>query len=555
MRQRWPIPAAVRAARRCAACLLAVYLFFVAHLFYVALFAAQFLTVQVVGAQNPQIGRDRQILKIQGLIEHSNLPEAEKLLDNAVKQFPSDAGFDNLRGIIEAQQGDHAGAESSFRRAIQRSPKFTGAYLNLGRLYQESSAADPRTRSKALDVYARVLDYEPKNEEANYQSALLLLQQGMFQESLSHLSRLPEEVQGRAQALSIFCADYAAIGKRTAADDAAARLLADPEFSEADAQQIFPGLAAGNRDDLVIALLEGLRKRMELSPQALHALGSAYVRTHRLAEARAMLEKSATGENLSAGLLRELARVAREQRDYKGSLGYLAHARDLAPENAGIHYDFGLVCLDLELLAEAGNAFEKALKLEPENASFNYAMGSVAAFRHDPAEAVPFFQKYLQLKPDDPRGKLAIGTALFRAKDYDAAIPWLTEAVKAPETTTAAHYYLGAIALQQRRLEDAFGQLQLAVKAKPNYANALAELGQYYIMKKDYGAAETQIKHALEIDPDYLAANLYLLTLYTRTGDSRREAQAKHFEELQKLRDEKAQELMRIVEVRPFETP
>ena len=125
MRQRWLIPAAVRAARRCATSLFAARLFFVAHLFFFALFAAQFLTAQVVGAQNPQMAMDRQILKIQGLIEHSNLPEAEKLLDNAVKQFPTDAGFDNLRGIIEAQKGDHAGAESSFRRAIQRSTKFT----------------------------------------------------------------------------------------------------------------------------------------------------------------------------------------------------------------------------------------------------------------------------------------------------------------------------------------------------------------------------------------------------------------------------------------------
>src|SRR6185437_10054956 len=216
-----------------------------------------------------------------------------------------------------------------------------------------------------------------------------------------------------------------------------------------------------------------------LSPALLYALGTAYARTNRLADARATLEKSAAGNTMSVPLLLELARIAHQQQDYKGSLGYLAHARDLAPANAGIHYDFGLVCLDLDLLAEAGNAFEKAVKLEPENASFNYAMGSVAAFRHDPAEAVPFFQKYLQLKPDDPRGKLALGTTFFRAKDYDAAVPWLTDALKAAETATAAHYYLGTIALQQHRLEDAFAELQSALKAKPDYANALAELGQY----------------------------------------------------------------------------
>jgi tetratricopeptide (TPR) repeat protein len=529
MRQRWPIPAVALAALFYATCLLS--------------------------AQDHLSARDDKILQIQSLIGEYDLAEAEKLLNEAVKQFPADAGFANLRGIIDAQQGNPTAAARSFRRAIQHSPRFTGAYLNLGRLYQEDSASDPQASLKALEIYARVLDYEPKNQEANYQTAALLQQQGKFQESLLHLSRLPEEVQVRAQALSIFCADYAATGNRQAADGAAAGLLADPEFSEADAQQILPGVVAGKRDDLVILLLEGLQKRQALSPQLLHALGSAYARNHRFDEARAALERSAAGENLSPGLLVELARVAHEQRDYKGSLGYLAHARDLAPENANIHYDFGLVCLDMDLLAEAGNAFEKAVKLEPENASFNYAMGWVAAFRHDPAEAAPFFQKYLQLKPGDPRGKLALGTAFFRAKDYDAAIPWLTEAVQASETATAAHYYLGAIALQQRRLDDAFSQLQLALKANPDYANALAELGQYYLIKKEYGEAEKQIRRALELDPDYLAANLYLLTLYTRTGDSHREEQAKHFEELQKRRDEKAQELMRIVEVHPFETP
>jgi len=221
MRQHWPIPAVALAALFCATYLLA--------------------------GQDNRSARDRRILQIQHLIEEHNLGDAEKLLNEAAKQFPADAGFDNLRGIIQAQQGNSAAAERSFSRAIQRSPRFTGAYLNLGRLYQENSASDPQASRKALETYARVLDYEPRNEEASYQTAALLLQQGKFQESLVHLSRLPEEIQGRSHALSISCADYVATGNRKAADDAAARLLADPEFSEGDAQQILSGAGTGKR--------------------------------------------------------------------------------------------------------------------------------------------------------------------------------------------------------------------------------------------------------------------------------------------------------------------
>jgi tetratricopeptide (TPR) repeat protein len=442
-----------------------------------------------------------------------------------------------------------------FLQAVKKERRFTGAYLNLGRLYQEHAAVDPQAQRKAVRVYEQVLKYEHKNAEAHYQSAVLLLQQEKYQESVNHILQLPEESRSTAQTLSLLCADYAAVGERTRAGDAVTALLANPDFSGADAQQALLGLRAGKRDDLIVTLLEGFEKREPLPAGLLQALALAYEGVGRLAESRTVLERSLTPENLAVQPLFELARVARKQRDYQGSLGYLAHARDLEPKNAGLHYFFGLVCMDMHLIAEARNSFEKAVQLDPENPSYNYAMGAISTFLHDPAEAVPYFEKYLKLKPADLRGKLALGAAFFRAKDYEAAIPRLKEAVKNAETATAAHYYLGAIALQEHRLDEAFGDLQQSLKNKPDYADALAELGQYYLMRKDYEQAEKQIHRALEIDPDHYPANFYLLTIYTRTEDSRKEEQAKRFEELKTLLAEKTQEFLRIVEVRPLETP
>ena len=505
--------------------------------------------------QNHTSERDQKILQIQQLIQDHDLEEASREILEAAKQYPSDAGFDNLLGIVAAQQGNYTAAEMSFHQALKREPKFTGASLNLGRLYQEKSAVDSQARWKALEVYLGVLAYDPKNAEANYQSAALLLEQGKYRDSLDHISQLPEERQAEAQVLSILCGDYAGLGGRERADDAAARLLSHPNFSEPDAQQALLGLRTGRRNDLVISLLEGLQKRQPLPLELLRALGLAYEGTGRLGEARAALEKSITPESLRVGSLLELARVARRQQDYQSSLGYLAHARDLEPNNAGIHYYFGLVCMDLNLVAEARNSFEKAVQIEPENPEYNYAMGVASAFRHDPGEAVPYFEKYLKLKPQDPRGTLALGAALFRAKDYDAAVPRLKEAAMIPEIATTAHYYLGAIALQERRLDEAHVELEQALKSKPDYADALAELGQYYLVQKNYSEAEKQIRRALDIDADHYSANFYLLTLYTRTGDARQEAQSGRFDDLKKLLAEKTQEFLRIVEVRPLETP
>jgi len=182
-------------------------------------------------------------------------------------------------------------------------------------------------------------------------------------------------------------------------------------------------------------------------------------------------------------------------------------------------------------------------------------MGATSLFRHDPADAVPYFEKYVELRPEDPRGKIGIATAFFRAKDYVSALPWIKQAAQNPETAAVAHYYLGSIALRGKRFDEALNELELALKTNPDYADASAELGQYYLQKKDYAQAERQIQHALQIDADHSAANFYLLMLYTRTGDPRREAQSKRYDELQKLRQEKTQDFLRTVEVRPFEAP
>lgn len=521
----------------------------------VAVFLCPQLSRSDNSRQSQTSARDQKILLIQHLIQEHDLQKARFELAEAANQYPADAGFDNLLGIVEAQQGDYVAAEKSLRRAIARDAKFTGAYLNLGRLYQENAVTDPQAVRKALDVYRRVLEYDAVNTEAVYQSAALLLRQGQYKESLHYVSRLPAENQTSAQTLSIRCADYAGLSNRKGTDDAAARLMNAPDFSEPDAQQALLGLIPGKRDDLIVGLLENLQGRQQLGPALLESLGLAYGHLNRLVEARAALERSFVNGRPSVALLLELARIARLQKDYQSALGYLAHARDLEPGNASLHYYFGVVCIDLSLVAEARDSFAKAVELEPENADYNYAMGAASAFRQDPAEAVPYFEKYLKLKPQDPRGKLALGATLFRAKDYEHALPWLRQSAGSSETATRAHYYLGAIALEEDRLDEAFLELQEALKAKPDFPDALAELGRWYLNRKDYRQAEKQIQLALNIEPDHYAANFYLLLLYTRTKDAKQEAQAKRFEELKKILAEKNQEFLRIVEVRPFETP
>lgn len=490
-------------------------------------------------------------LRIQELIQQGNLPAAQQILDEALKQDPKDAILYNLDGVISAQQRDYAKSEASFQKAIALAPSFENAYLNLGHLYQEWNPSQPKSRTKAIDVYVKLLKLDPSSLEGNYQCAVLLMENGAYAESLRHLAHLPPGAQDRSQALSIRCGDELGLGRERQAEEVAEQMLRAPDLSEADVLALVPLRARTKQTNLEMKLLEGLRQRDLAGVKSLTSLGLLYKQEGRLADARQTLDQAAQTPPIAVPLLLDLAHVANDQSDYTGALGYLAHARELEPKNASIHFFWGMVCVQMNLAEEAYQALKKAVALDPNNAYYNYAMGAVASDREDAAEAIPYFQKYCQLKPRDPRGQLALGAAYFASHDDDHAEKVLEPIADNPATAAGAHYYLGRIANQQGNYPKAVGELAMALETYPNFADAYAERGLVHLKQKEYADARRDLQKALEINPDNYTANLNLLILYQRTKDPKAGDQAKRFDQVRQERAQRAKEFLRTIEVRP----
>ncbi len=247
-----------------------------------------------------------------------------------------------------------------------------------------------------------MLKLDPTHVEANYQIAVLYQAAGSFREALEHLERLPPEVQERAQALALRCAVEAGLGDLAKAELRARQWLKSPELSEPDVDLILPALAGANAQHLAVMLLEGLAQRGLASADSLRRLASLYETRGELARARQSYEKAAEAGEVTAPLLVDLARVAYKEKDFEGALSYLAHARDLEPRNSGIHFFFGMTCVEMDLPVEAERSLRTAVELDPENPYYNYALGAVIANGRKWKEAVPYFEKYCSKKPDDP---------------------------------------------------------------------------------------------------------------------------------------------------------
>ena len=510
------------------------------------LMAAGLLFAQSPSATHVPRAPTQLVEQLTALLDSGQWTSARARVEQALERYPSDAALHNIAGAIDAQQGAYAAAERHFRSAMLAEPGAAAAYLNLGRLYQEHAAEDPAALPKALGVYRELLRFDGANAEAIFQAAYVAACTSDWKASRALLERLPDGPRSRPQALALFAVDLAALGDHLRAKEVAATLLAHPELTDEDVRAV---IGRTTDEDLAERLLTGLDERGLASADSLRQLGLLETRRERFDRARDALERAMKPTGATAPLLLDLARVAYKQKDFQGALGYLAHARDLEPQNAEVHFFFGITCVELNLGSEAYDALKKAVTLAPDNAFVNYAMGAVAIHRHEPSEALPYFEAYVRLRPDDPRGRFALGAARFYSNDFEAAHADLDRAARSPETAAGAHYFLARIARQANELGKAREEIDQALKADPDYADAWSELGYLQTRDGEYAAAEQSLTKALARDPENYAATVNLATLYARTRDPRREEQTSRLAALQEKRSAAAQEFLRIIQV------
>ena len=486
--------------------------------------------------------------EIQRLIAAGRLAEAQTELSAALKTQSTDAQLWNLLGVVQAQKNDAASAERSFQRAVRLAPRLESAWLNLGRLYQIGIGGRPNLEG-SLAAYETVLKLDPTSAEAHHQSALLLFLKREFPESLKHLNQLPPADQSRAAALILRCADQAALGEHAQALELAGRLAGDPGIEEADFLVVLPVISSSD-DAVALRILEALDARHVSTEKTWPLLAAAYQRRGDWKRARETLEKVAQNAPDRVQPLMDLAQVSWRQKDFEGTLGYLAHARDLDPNNATIHFLIAIVCNELRVPLEAKRSIEKALELDPGNAYFNYAMGSMLLQWSDKASAIPYLERFIAMRPDDARGHLALATAYAGAGRGPEARAQAAIPLKDPQTRAGTLYLLACLARKEDDTDTAVHYFQELLTIEPGSPVAHAELGLLFLRRDEIDAARRESDLALAADPRSFRANDTMLKIYKRSNDPRYAAQMETVKKLIKERDEEFTLLDRTIEFR-----
>jgi len=327
--------------------------------------------------------RVEQLKRAASLVGGNRLDEAERQLNQILRESPEEATALNLLGALRAKQGRLDEAEALFTRALRGDARLVGAHMNLAYLHLLR-----REPEKSAARLREVLRLEPSNAEAAQRLAWLLLSQNRFDECIAFVESLKETQGPSAPLLALAAEAYLKKGDRAAAlasfKKAAGLNPSEPSyhFSIGSAWLRYPP----DVDEAERAFRQFLKLRPGDVQGQVH-LGYVLLKQSRLAEARAALEPSARGGAATAEVFYYLGLIAQQEGEDARAVELFEKSVRLAPAFAHAHAALGAAFLKLKDYTRAQQALEAAVRLSPEEPKAHYNLALLYARLNQPERA------------------------------------------------------------------------------------------------------------------------------------------------------------------------
>jgi tetratricopeptide (TPR) repeat protein len=238
--------------------------------------------------------------------------------------------------------------------------------------------------------------------------------------------------------------------------------------------------------------------------------------------------------------LRVEARAAVHDGNLEKALALLLQARQAAPQNPDVLYDFGIVALRMSLFSDAVGAFRAVLAMRPDDANSLYALGRAQIGLGKYQDAAETFSHYAKLDPQDASGHYALGIALASLEKSDQARAEFQKSVELEPEQTESYLQLGRICLDTGDLDCAAADLSRVLHRDPRHAEALAAMGRVEFQRKDYPQAIERLQQSIAVDPAIRQAHYYLGLAYARVG--RQEDSAKELQLASKIEHDEVEQ-------------
>lgn len=307
--------------------------------------------------------------------------------------------------------------------------------------------------------------------------------------------------------------------------------------------------------EAAIAPLKELKNDPNTGIRARVALIECYLKTGQSQAAKQETEAIIQRNLASPADQTKIAAVLLENGAPESAEKLFSNSLSIDPNQANANGALGELYLEQRKFPEAGDCFQKAIRLDPNSAeyafglvrvllamkrpeqlltflnsiqdkfgtlpNYQYALGLAYYNEHHYAEAAAVLEKLLLIHPPrEDKVEHVLGDAYISMDKLDQAEAAYRKAID--ENPKDPDYYVAyATALRRKgpdNLDDAITRLQSARQITPNDWRIQLELGLCYESKGQYADAATLVEQAAQSQPQLTAAHVALVRIYFRLG-------------------------------------
>lgn len=401
--------------------------------------------------------------------------KAASVAASLIKRDADNPLYQRLLGAVRVAQQDNVGAETAFRAALARDPKFAAAAADLAQLY----LAAGRT-GEARKVYTDLL-----SKKAGDVTALLGLADIAIAEK-----KWPEATDAINRA-------------RTAARNDPApgmKLISLYELRQDwnSAKAIAAELATRFPRDANVAEAQG-RAQMEAGDT--NGAISSYKFAHQLAPESALI-------------LSRYVALLKQAKYFREAQAVLQDAAARAPRNAALKADLIRFEAETDGLDAALSAARGFAKDDPDNNLYDLVTAELYEKAGRAGEGAALLEQAVAARPSDDRLTLALSRLYTRTGDFTKAEAVLTRQLTADPKNLAVSSALAPLYMTTGRPDDAKKVYQDLLSQRPNDVAALVALADIAIAEKKWLEAMDYIARARTAVPNDPAPGLTLVNLY-----------------------------------------
>ena len=263
-------------------------------------------------------------------------------------------------------------------------------------------------------------------------------------------------------------------------------------------------------DELALAQIHAAVDLLPHDAYLLRRLGWIYMQRKEYDAAFVTLQSALTYEPAYLAVHQDLAALCEKQGDIEGTIGWLENAIAVVPAHKESYRDLTNFYLRQARYQDAQELLDRVIARWPYATWAHFSLGGLYVQLDLSAQAVEAFQKVIDIEPiSDVEYALyveahsVLGNVYYDQENYDQAITFFSKAIELnPADHSSMNNLAWVYAIQRIQLEEGIRLSLRALRLRPNSPTYLDTLAELYFVTGDVARALEIIRQAIALDPD-----------------------------------------------------